>query len=164
MLFVDDCADDVRLSVRVLEKAGYDIHQQVVDTREQLRQALSSGDYDLILCDYRLPGWSGVDVLTVVHDSGKELPVVMVTGTLGEETAVEMVKLGAADFVLKHKLSRLPLAIQRALREKQIREERNQAEQALLRSERDYRHLFESANDAILIMDAETGEILEANA
>jgi len=164
VLFVDDCADDVQLSVRVLQKAGYEIHKQVVETLEQFRRALSSDEYDLILCDYRLPGWTGGDVLAMVRDSGKELPVVMVTGTLGEETAVEMVKLGAADFVLKHRLSRLPLAIQRALREKQIREERSRAEQALRRSERDYRHLFESANDAILIMDAETAEILEANA
>ena len=164
VLFVDDCADDVELSIRVLQKAGYEVQQQLVDTPKQFLAALNSGDYDLILCDYRLPGWCGADVLSMVRDSGQELPVVLVTGTLGEETAVEMVKLGAADFVLKHRLSRLPLAIHRALREKQIREERNRAEQALLRSERDYRHLFESANDAILIMDAETGEILEANA
>ena len=163
VLFVDDCADDVQLSVRVLQKAGYQIHHHLVDTPEQLRQTLDADDYDLILCDYRLPGWNGADVLSMVHDSGKELPVVLVTGTLGEDTAVEMVKLGAADFVLKHRLGRLPLAVERVLREKQIREERNQAEEALRRSERDYRHLFESANDAILIMDAETAEILEAN-
>jgi PAS domain S-box-containing protein len=163
VLFVDDCADDVQLSIRVLEKAGYTIHAQVVETPEQFGRALLSGDYDLILCDYRLPGWSGGDVLRVVRDCGRELPVVLVTGTLGEETAVEMIKLGAADFVLKQRLSRLPLAIQRAMREKQIREERSRAEQSLRRSETDYRHLFESANDVILIMDAETAEILEAN-
>jgi two-component system cell cycle sensor histidine kinase/response regulator CckA len=164
VLFVDDCDDDVQLSLRILQKAGYEIHKRVVETLEQFRLALSSDDCDLILCDYRLPGWNGGDVLSMVRASGKELPVVMVTGTLGEDTAVEMIKLGAADFVLKHRLSRLPLAIQRALREKQIREERSRAELALRRSESDYRHLFESANDAILIMDAETAEILEANA
>jgi phosphoserine phosphatase RsbU/P len=163
VLFVDDCADDVQLSIRILEKAGYTIRPQVVETQEQFGRALGAGDYDLILCDYRLPGWTGGDVLRMVRDSGSELPVVLVTGTLGEETAVEMIKLGAADFVLKQRLSRLPLAIQRAMREKQIREERNRAEQALRRSERDYRHLFESANDVILIMDAGTAEILEAN-
>ena len=111
VLFVDDCDDDVRLSLRVLEKAGYEIHKQVVETPEQFARALSSGDYDLILCDYRLPGWDGGDVLAMVRDSGRELPVVLVTGTLGEETAVEMIKLGAVDFVLKHRLSRLPVAI-----------------------------------------------------
>jgi two-component system cell cycle sensor histidine kinase/response regulator CckA len=163
VLFVDDCDDDVQLSIRVLEKASYAIHPHVVQTQEQFGRTLDAGDYDLILCDYRLPGWSGGDVLRMVRDSGRELPVVLVTGTLGEETAVEMIKLGAADFVLKQRLSRLPLAIQRAMREKQIREERNRAEQALRRSEREYRHLFESANDVILIMDAETAEILEAN-
>ena len=163
VLFVDDCADDVQLSVRFLETAGYEVHQQLVDTPEQFRLALNSVNFDLILCDYRFPGWSGVDVLSMLRDAGKELPVVMVTGTLGEETAVEMIKLGAADFVLKQRLSRLPLAVERALREKHMREERQRAEQALRRSERDYRHLFESANDAILVLDPETGEILEAN-
>ena len=111
VLFVDDCADDVELSIRVLQKAGYEVQRQLVDTPKQFLAALNSGDYDLILCDYRLPGWCGADVLSMVRDSGQELPVVLVTGTLGEETAVEMVKLGAADFVLKHRLSRLPLAI-----------------------------------------------------
>ena len=159
VLFVDDCDDDVRLSLRVLEKAGYEIHKQVVETPEQFARALSSGDYDLILCDYRLPGWDGGDVLAMVRDSGRELPVVLVTGTLGEETAVEMIKLGAVDFVLKHRLSRLPVAIERALREKQMREERKRAEERL--------HLFgrilESSTEAIAILTPE-GHFNEQNA
>ena len=159
VLFVDDCAEDVQLSVRVLQKAGYEIHTHVVDTLEQFRLALSSGDYDLILCDYRLPGWSGGDVLSMVRDSDKELPVVLVTGTLGEETAVEMIKLGAADFVLKHRLSRLPLAIQRALREKQIREQRRHAEDRL----RLFGHILESSAEAIAILTPE-GYFSEHNA
>jgi len=151
VLFVDDCDDDVRLSLRVLEKSGYEILKDVVETPEQFARALSSGDYDLILCDYRLPGWNGGDVLAMVRDSGRELPVVLVTGTLGEETAVEMIKLGAVDFVLKHRLSRLPVAIERALREKQMREERKRAEERL--------HLFgrilESSTEAIAILTPE---------
>ncbi len=159
VLFVDDCDEDIRLSTRVLEKAGYEIHKQVVETSGQFGRALNSGNYDLILCDYRLPGWSGADVLSTVRDSGKELPVVLVTGTLGEETAVEMIKLGAADFVLKQRLFRLPLAIERALREKQIREERSRAEERL--------HLFgrivESSTDAVAILTPE-GHYSEQNA
>ena len=159
VLFVDDCDDDVRLSLRVLEKAGYEILKHVVETPEQFARALSSGDYDLILCDYRLPGWNGGDVLAMVRDSGRELPVVLVTGTLGEETAVEMIKLGAVDFVLKHRLSRLPVAIERALREKQMREERKRAEERL--------HLFgrilESSTEAIAILTPE-GYFNEQNA
>ncbi|MFI5110346.1 MAG: response regulator [Terriglobales bacterium] len=157
MLFVDDCDDDVRLSMRVLEKAGYEIHKHVVETPEQFARALRSGNYDLILCDYRLPGWNGGDVLAMVRDSGQELPVVLVTGTLGEETAVEMIKLGAVDFVLKHRLSRLPLAIECALREKQIREERKRAEERL--------HLFgrilESSTEAIAILTPHARGILQ---
>jgi PAS domain S-box-containing protein len=154
VLFVDDCDDDVQLSIRVLEKAGYAIHPHVVQTREQFGRALSAGDYDLILCDYRLPGWSGGDVLRMVRDSGRELPVVLVTGTLGEETAVEMIKLGAADFVLKQRLSRLPLAIQRAMREKQIREERSRAEQAREALVTDVHERVKEANCLYSISDA----------
>ena len=154
VLFVDDCADDVQLSIRVLAKAGYEIHHNMVETREQLTRALNSCQYDLVLCDYRLPGWSGAEVLAMVRDSGKELPVVMVTGTLGEETAVEMIKLGAADFVLKQRLVRLPLAIQRALREKQIRDERSRAEEAREALVRDIRERVKEANCLYSISDA----------
>ena len=159
MLFVDDCSEDVRLSIRTLEKAGYEIHPHAVDTREQFRQSLDSGEWDLILCDYRLPGWSGADVLAMVRESGRELPVVLVTGTLGEETAVEMIKLGAADFVLKQRLFRLPLAIERALREKQIREERKRAEDRL----RLFGRILESSTDAVAILTPE-GLFSEQNA
>ncbi len=159
MLFVDDCNDDVQLSIRVLEKAGYAIHPHVVETQEQFGRALSSGNYDLILCDYRLPGWNGGDVLSMVRDSGRELPVVLVTGTLGEETAVEMIKLGAVDFVLKQRLSRLPLAIQRALREKQIREERKRAEERLYL----FGRILESSTEAVAILTPE-GHFSEQNA
>jgi len=159
VLFVDDCADDIQLSIRVLQKAGFAIVQHVVETQEQFEEALRAGGYDLILCDYRLPGWSGADVLAAVRDSGRELPVVLVTGTLGEETAVEMIKLGAADFVLKQRLFRLPLAIERALREKQIREERKRAEERL--------HLFgrilEASTEAVAILTPE-GYFSEQNA
>jgi len=159
VLFVDDCGDDIRLSIRVLQKAGYEIHEEVVQLQQEFREALSAGDYDLVLCDYRLPGWSGADVIAAVRDCGKELPVVLVTGTLGEETAVEMIKLGAADFVLKQRLFRLPLAIERALREKQIREERKRAEERL--------HLFgrilEASTEAVAILTPE-GYFSEQNA
>jgi PAS domain S-box-containing protein len=159
VLFVDDCSEDVRLSIRTLEKVGYEIHPHAVDTREQFRQSLDSGEWDLILCDYRLPGWSGADVLAMVRESGRELPVVLVTGTLGEETAVEMIKLGAADFVLKQRLFRLPLAIERALREKQIREERRRAEDRL----RLFGRILESSTDAVAILTPE-GLFSEQNA
>jgi PAS domain S-box-containing protein len=159
VLFVDDCVDDVQLAIRVLQKAGFAILQHVVETREQFEEALSAGGYDLVLCDYRLPGWSGADVLAAVRDSGRELPVVLVTGTLGEETAVEMIKLGAADFVLKQRLSRLPLATERALREKQIREERRRAEERLNL----FGRILEASTEAIAILTPE-GYFSEQNA
>ncbi|HYA94654.1 MAG TPA: response regulator [Terriglobales bacterium] len=159
VLFVDDCGDDVWLSIRALEKVGYAIHPRLVQTREEFAQALSSGDYDLILCDYRLPGWNGADVLAVVRDSGMELPVVVVTGTLGEETAVEMIKLGAVDFVLKQRLTRLPLAIERALREKQMREERKRTEERLQL----FGRILDSSTEAIAILTPD-GYFSEQNA
>jgi two-component system cell cycle sensor histidine kinase/response regulator CckA len=131
VLFVEDCEPDIQLSRCILREAGYEVEHDSVFTAAAFAEALRTRDYDVVLCDYRLPGWTGTEVLNLVRESGKELPVVVVTGTLGEETAVEMIKLGAADFVLKDRLSRLPSAIQRALRERQIREECKRAEEQL---------------------------------
>lgn len=117
----------------------------------------------MILADYSLPGWNGMEGLTVLQQRGLDIPFILVTGTVGEETAVDCIKQGAADYVLKDRLARLPVAIARALRERVLRLERAAVLEALRKSARDYRTLFESASDAILIFDPDGETILEAN-
>jgi FixJ family two-component response regulator/putative methionine-R-sulfoxide reductase with GAF domain len=129
VLFVEDDEQDVELCIRELECAGFTVSASIATSARELAQAICTEAFDVILSDYGLPGWHGDAVMDVVKDRGLEIPVVMVTGSLGDEKAVDMIKVGAADFVLKERLARLPLAVHRALREKNIREDRRRAEQ-----------------------------------
>ena len=168
------CLEDVRLDAELcileLEKAGYAAEYEIVADRAGFLAQIQSRDFDLVLADYRLPGWTGVDALKVMQEMGKNLPFILVTGTLGDETAVECVKQGVWDYVLKDKLMRLRLVVGRALHERQLQLDRAAAErerELLLRDmaerERKYRELFELANEAILIFETEHEVILEAN-
>ncbi len=129
VLFVEDDEQDVELCIRELEQAGFKVSASTAISARELAQAICSQDFDVILSDYGLPGWRGDEVIDVVKDRGLEIPVVMVTGSLGDEKAADMIRVGAADFVLKERLARLPSAVHRALREKSIRDDRRRAEQ-----------------------------------
>lgn len=144
VLLLEDRLADVRLILRELEKAGFDPDCQHVQTQEEFDQALSS-DLDVILADYNLPQFDALRALKMVQERGLDVPFVVVTGTL-EETALEAVKHGATDYILKDRLSRLPEAIKNALHEKQLREEKRQAEAALHESERQLRLAINAAS------------------
>jgi DNA-binding NtrC family response regulator len=120
VLFVEDNQQDVELCTRELERAGFKVSATTTSSAREFLQAVCSQAFDVILSDYGLPGWHGDEVIAMVREQGAEIPVVMVTGSLGDEKAVDMIKMGAADFVLKERLARLPLAVHRALREKKI--------------------------------------------
>src|SRR5207245_8184066 len=124
---------------------------------------LGANTYDIILADYRLPNWTGMDALKLLRHLGQDIPFLLVTGTLGEEAAVECIKEGASDYVLKERLARLPVAVRRALEEKALREDRARAAQALRESEARYRILAETANDAFITINSES-RILFVNA
>jgi CheY-like chemotaxis protein len=128
VLFVEDDQQDVELCTRELEQAGFKITVSVATSACELIQAICTDGFDVILSDYGLPGWHGDEVISLVRNQGVEIPVVMVTGSLGDDKAAEMIKIGAADFVLKERLARLPVAVHRALREKAIRDDRRRAE------------------------------------
>ena len=112
---VEDQPLDVELCVQELKKAGLDIQVDVVDSRNRFIDRLSSQPYDLVLSDYGIPGWSGTDVFRALQETGKDIPFILVTGTLGEEAAVKLMKEGVSDYILKDRLVRLPLAIRGAL-------------------------------------------------
>lgn len=135
VLFLEDSAFDVKVSVRQLEKAGFVLDLDVVSTEEQFLSAMRSGkNYDVILSDYNIPGWSGIDALDALQKAGRDIPFILITGTLSEETAVACIKRGISDYILKDRQARLPVAILRSLRDKAAREtevQRNIAEAAL---------------------------------
>ncbi len=149
LLIVEDTPDDVELVLIALRESGLKSDHAVVQTREAFRQALQSGEFDAVLSDYRLPGWNGLDALQDLQDSGKDIPFLLVTGTLGEEAAVECMKKGINDYILKGHISRLPIALRRAVAEKVLRDENARTQSDLRLSEARNRDLFENSVYAI---------------
>jgi two-component system cell cycle sensor histidine kinase/response regulator CckA len=163
ILHLEDDANDAELVEETLRGAELNDEITRVQNRTEFLAALDGGAWDLILADYALPSFDGLSALSIVRKRELETPFIFVTGTMGEATAVEALKRGATDYVLKTSLPRLPSVVQRALQEATDRRRRRAAEEALSTSEIRYRRLFETAQDGILLLDAETGVITEAN-
>lgn len=128
VLIVEDLPDDAELTVRALRHGGLDLTYERVDTPEAMGAALAQGTWDLVIADYSMPRFNGLAALKMLRDTGIDLPFILVSGTVGEDVAVEAMKGGADDYVLKSNLARLPLAAERELRDSEVRVERNRAE------------------------------------
>ena len=137
VLLVEDEPADVELALRALRQGGFAPTADVVQTAEEFTDLVRKNAYDVILADYKLPNWNGMESVEILRQEGLDIPVTMVSGALGEQTAVECIKRGAADYVLKDQLTRLPESVRRAIREKQLREENRQSQDDLARSNRD---------------------------
>ena len=131
VLLVEDCSEDAELLFHALSDGGYDVSAIRVDTPEAMDAALRTGTWDLVLSDYSMPRFSGPAALELLHRSGLDVPLIMVSGTVGEEAAVTALKAGAADFLVKDRLARLVPAIERELRDRVERRSRAQAQQEL---------------------------------
>ena len=151
VLHLEDNPQDALLLNRQLRSAGYSPEVDVVSEAKEFLDALRSKQYDIILADHNLPGWSGTDALQMLRRENGEIPFILVTGTLGEENAVECIKMGATDYVLKDRPARLALAVKRALQEKIAKNERKKAEQTRDR----LAALVESSDDAIISVTLE---------
>jgi two-component system cell cycle sensor histidine kinase/response regulator CckA len=149
VLFVEDSDDDAVLIVHQLRRDGLQVNYQRVETAEAAMAALRAGPPDVVISDYNLPVFSAEAALEVLRDSGLDVPFILVSGEIGEETAVALLRAGAHDFVLKDRLTRLGPAVRRELREAAGRRERRQAEAALRASEQRFRLLAEHAQDVI---------------
>src|SRR5256886_11246111 len=163
ILLLEDVPADAALIERHLTKSGLDFVSQRVDTRARFEQALREFVPDIILSDHGRPGFDGSAALELVKERFPALPVILVTGSLNEERAVAFMKAGAADYILKDHLTRLPEAIRRALLEQRLRVEREQAVAALRESEAQYRSLFESTPYPMWVFDLETHRVLAVN-
>ncbi len=162
VLLIEDSASDAGLLLRQLHKGGLDVQHTRVENAQDLLSALRSQDWDVVISDYHLPQFDAEAALHIVKDHDADLPFIVVSGTVGEDTAVRMMKSGAHDYLLKDKLARLVPAIQREQIEAQIRRERRTALAALEASEERYRRLVDYATDAIFLHDLE-GKILDVN-
>ena len=131
VLIVDDSENDVLLLLRGLRGGGFEPDFERVETAETMAAALTARPWDIIISDYSMPQFNGFAALKVLQQSGLDLPFILVSGTIGEDLAVEAMKAGAHDYVMKGNLQRLTTAIERELRDVEVRRERNQAEEWL---------------------------------
>ena len=163
ILHVEDDLVDAQLIRETLAQDGFVADVERVDTEAAYVAALDRGHFDLILADYSLPSFDGLSALRIARARDTEVPVILVSGTLGEELAIESLKTGATDYVLKQRLQRLPLSVRRALRESAERSERRKAIKAVRDSEARYRLLFESNPLPMWVYDVETLAFLAVN-
>lgn len=131
VLIADDSEDDALLIVRELKKGGYIPDFERVESRGEMEKALQQRHWQLVITDHSMPGFNSGDVIDMVKRTGMDVPVIIVSGTIGEEVAVNAMKNGAHDYIMKDNLARLNPAIERELRDAETRRARNQAEQAL---------------------------------
>jgi signal transduction histidine kinase len=131
VLIVEDSEDDARLILRELERGGYAPEPLRVDSAHAMEQALTSGEWDVIVCDFALPGFSGASALELVKRRGLDIPFIIVSGAIGEETAVSAMKAGAHDYVMKSSLGRLVPAVRREIQEAKLRRDKRRSEEAL---------------------------------
>ena len=134
---VEDNASDSELMLHALKNVGYESECEVVQTADDFADRIRKNKYDIILADYRLPGWNGMETVRMVRQEDLDIPVVLVSGALGELKAVECIKAGAADYVLKDHLARLPQSVRRAIEERDLRDENRRTQEELARSNRD---------------------------
>jgi two-component system cell cycle sensor histidine kinase/response regulator CckA len=154
---------DAELALHELGQAGFNCQPQIIATRDEFLLHLARFRFDIVLADYRLPGWTGMDAFAAMREAGRDVPFILVTGILGEAIAVECIKQGVTDYVLKDHLSRLPLVVARALEERAQRDAHNLMVQALRQSEASSLFLFSHNPLPMWVFENETLQFLQVN-
>lgn len=163
LLIVDDDVNDLDLCIRDLKKSGLVFEANTASTREEFLDKLRKVPVDVVLSDYRMKGWTGMDAFAIVKKACPQVPVILLTGTLGDELAVECIRHGVTDYILKEQLARLPMAVTRAHEERLLRDAEMKALEALRQSEARYRGLVEHLMYGILWAEEPSGKLLDVN-
>ncbi|HKB56832.1 MAG TPA: response regulator, partial [Lacunisphaera sp.] len=159
VLIVEDNPVDAELVLRELRRLGFAPEWQRVDTEPAFIEQLRAG-LDLILSDYEMPQFGGLRALELLKQSGLEVPFIIVSGTIGEDTAVEAMKLGASDYLLKDRLARLGQAVNQVLEQSRSRRERKVAAAAARESEERFRQVVENINEVFWMTDMDKNQML----
>jgi PAS domain S-box-containing protein len=153
VLILEDDPQDAELMAAMVRRAGYSLSYEAVDSPAQFRQRLQQADHDVILADYNLRTWTAREALEILRETGKDIPLIVVTGTLGDEAAVESIKQGAADYVLKDRLHRLPVAVNHALRDKVQRQEAARLQEQIRHAKKEWEQTVDTVPDPVLVLD-----------
>jgi PAS domain S-box-containing protein/putative nucleotidyltransferase with HDIG domain len=162
VLIVDDSEDDTNLIIRKLRSGGYEPQWERVDTNTAMKNALEREEWDVILCDYKMPNFSAPVALKLAQEKNLDIPFIIVSGAIGEDTAVTTMKSGAHDYLMKDKLAKLVVTIEREIREAKNRKEKKKADELLKKSEENFRHSLDDSPLGIRIVTAD-GQTLYAN-
>jgi two-component system cell cycle sensor histidine kinase/response regulator CckA len=162
LLIADDDPADLALCLRELKKSEIPFEAETVTKQDDFIQKLRAQPFDIVLSDYRMKDWSGMDALALTQEIRPGVPLILITGTLGDELAVQCIQQGVADYVLKEQLYRLPMALHRAQEKKELRAAELNALEALRESEARFRGLVDNATYGIYWVTGE-GELLFVN-
>ena len=162
ILIVDDVPDDAELVAMQLKQQGIKFLWKYVDNAQKLKNALTDKAWDIVITDYSMPGFDGIEALRIVNEYDEDLPVIMVSGTIGEDVAVEAMKKGVHDYLMKNNLLRLGPAVLREIKDAENRQQHKKAREALVQSEEKFRLLVENAPVGVSIANLD-GEFQTVN-
>ncbi|ACH37043.1 flagellar biogenesis master response receiver sensor histidine kinase, PAS and GAF domain-containing [Citrifermentans bemidjiense Bem] len=162
VLLVEDSEEDSLLLIRELRRGGYKLIHMRVETAESMRRALHDGEWDVVISDYRMPSFDALGALQVLHETGRDIPFIIVSGKIGEDLAVEAMKSGASDYLMKGNLARLVPVMVRELREAEERRTHRLTQDAVRRGKAEWESVFDAVSDLIIITDAD-GVVLRCN-
>jgi PAS domain S-box-containing protein len=163
VLIVEDAKSDIALLLLALREGGFEVTYEAVATQAAMRAALHHHRWDLITSDHGMPQFSGPAALALTLELRPDVPFIIVSGEIDINLAVSLIQAGARDYVQKTELARLVPVVERVLLDREVSNDKLLADQALIASEAQYRRLFESAQDGILIVDAGAGQIQDVN-
>ena len=163
ILFVEDILSDYELAEINLTNSDINMESRRVEKKEEYLKQLIEFKPDLIISDYSLPAFNGMQALKILLEYDSAIPFIVLTGTMNEEIAVKCMKAGATDYVLKEHIGKLSFAVKEAIRHREMLIEKNTAEEALLESESRYRSIFENNHAVMLLINPDDGIIRDAN-
>ena len=160
VLIVEDSEDDAKLALRALHRGGFDPTHRRVQTAADLGAALAQERWDAVISDFSMPGFTGMDALGMFRSAGLDIPFILISGTIGEATAVAAMKAGASDYMMKSSLARLAPALERELKETHMRAANQRAQAALIDSEERFRQMAENIRDVFFLVDVDGERVL----
>ncbi len=163
ILIVEDSADDAELLLLELRRHGMQVRSKRVDTAETMREALAAEPFDLVLCDHTMPRFDSQQALEIVRQAAPDIPFIIVSGTLGEEYAVAAMRSGCHDYIMKDNLKRLAPAIERELREAEVRKARSRAEKELRQTTTVLDNILASASEFAIVAIDRDRKVLHCN-